>query len=369
MPTEDTVGVNAGADNAAPAPEVETSATQEAPDAGAGVTAGADDGLNDDGSFDNSSTEQQTDPVDPAKPTPDEGGPEIPEGQDSAPTKEDPRYAALNNRYSHLRRSVDERVGKVTNRNRELETQLERFKRENAQREEQERAAKLEPWSKKHPENAKFKSLKDRAKTIRETLRNLNFPEGTTEEMKTATKQSILGNLKPEEWDQLGGYEAKLRERSEELLEDPESFITPMVERLVQAGLQKAQQDFQVDHEVEQDFNDPTLKPLLEQYPEEFSKALNDGVPYHYAVHQMKLFHKMSQLENDLAKYTKKSTHVEAQQRLAKTSASITRDPRPQKTNDVYGMARKWAKENDVEIGGVRFNQKLLDLEKKFSGK
>lgn len=361
MPTEDTVGVSDDSDT------VDVSEETTTPD----QNSDADDS----GSLDNSSNEQHTDSDDsnvPPPPTPDEGGPD-PEnenqttGEEAPPETVDPRINALNERYANLRRSVDGRVGKVTSQNRQLQEELARFRSEHAKREEQERVQKLDPWSKKHPENQAFQSLKTRAKTLRETLRNLEFPEGTPEETMKATKQSIINSLSQDEWTKLNGYEAKIRERSEQMLEDPEAFFEPIAERIAAKVLQQAQQDFKVDHEVEADFNDPNLKPLLDEYANEFGTALKDGVPYHYAVHQMKLFDNMRKMEAKLAKMSKGTVHADAQRRLAKTGASITRDPKPAKTVDVYTMTKKWAAENDVEIGGTRFNQKLLDFEKKFS--
>ncbi len=362
MPTEDTVGASDESDT------VTNSEEQVTPD----QNSDADDS----GSLDNSSNEQHTDSDDsnvPPPPTPEEGGPD-PENEsqttdEAAPPEQpaDPRITALNERYANLRRSVDGRVGKVTSQNRQLQEELNRFRSEHAKREEQERVQKLDPWSKKHPDNVQFQSLKTRAKTLRETLRALQFPEGTSEEVKEATKNSIIGSLKPEEWEKLNGYEAKIRERSEQMLEDPEAFFEPIAERIAAKVLQQAQQDFKVDSEVEADFNDPTLKPLLAEYANEFGTALKEGVPYHYAVHQMKLFDTMKKMEQRIAKLSKGTVHADAQRRLAKTGASLTRDTKPAQTVDHYSMAKKWAKENEIEVGSPRFNQKLLDLEKKFS--
>lgn len=228
-------------------------------------------------------------------------------------------------------------------------TELQKWKAEQEQRAQ---AASLKPWSKAHPENPKFNGLLERAKTVEGQLRRIN--PALPPEQQEAIRETIMGALTPQEQQQIQEYRDSLQTFQRDFFTDPQGTVMPMVQQLVQAEFQQMQQRQQAQMEVSRDFQDPQLAPMVKEYGEDFSKALNDGVPYDYAKHMMVMYAELQAAKNQLKGLSGKAAQADEQRRLAKGEASITRDPRsaPQ---DPYELAKAEAKRKGVSTDGPQF--------------
>jgi hypothetical protein len=229
--------------------------------------------------------------------------------------------------------------------------ELEKWKQEQEQRA---KAASLKPWSKAHPENAKFNGVLERAKVIEQQLRRI--PANLPPEQQEAMRQAIVGALSPEEQSQIQEYRESLTSFQKDFFTDPHGTLLPMVEQLAEQKVQQALQQIEARQSVQRDFEDPTLKPLLEKHKDEFAKALQDMPqnPYEYAKHLMVTFAENQKLKEQLAKYEGKVAAADEQRRLSKSEASHTRDPRAAE-QDPYELATSEAKRRGIPLDSPRF--------------
>lgn len=212
--------------------------------------------------------------------------------------------------------------------------ELEKFKREQDQRAQ---AASLKPWSKSHPEHSKFLSRAERVSMAENAERGLD--PNLTPEARTAARNAIWATVPQDEIEQVNQFREHSREFQRNWITDPQGTLMPMVDQLVEQKIQQFQQRFQAQAEVARDFEDPKLKPLIEQYSTDFQKALEDQVPYEYAVHMLKMHAENQRLKAEHTSVGAKLESANERQRLAKGEAAITRDPRAPVV-DPYEAAR-----------------------------
>jgi hypothetical protein len=236
-------------------------------------------------------------------------------------------------------------------------SELSKWKQEQEQRAQQ---AQLKPWSKAHPDNSKFNGLLERAKVIESQLRRI--PATLPPEQQEAMKQAIIGALDPAEQQQIQEYRENLANFQRDFFTDPQGTLLPMVEQLAERKVQMALQKIEAQQSVQKDFTDPKLGPMVQQYKDDFAKALNDGVPYDYAKHMMGMYAELEALRNEKRTLSGKAAQADEQRRLAKGEASHTRDPRslPQ---DPYTLALADAKKRGVTPDSPRFASILAKYE------
>ncbi len=237
-----------------------------------------------------------------------------------------------------------------------------------AYRQQQEELAKqqnLRPWSKQHPDNIKFQGVLTRAKAVNAQLRSIDPSQPP--EVQAAAKAAIMSALSPDEQKQLQDYQDTVQQNQLSLLEDPRGFIAPIIQPLVAEAIQQERMRMQADEQVGKDFEDPELKPLIDEHRPEIAKALQDGVPYQYAVHMLKMFGQLEKLQNQVNGMSQQAAMGQEQVRLAQGKSSITRDPAPNKSADVYTLAKKEAERRGFTTADPRFLALLSETEKAHS--
>lgn len=235
-------------------------------------------------------------------------------------------------------------------------TELQKFKQEQEQRTQ---AASLKPWSKLHPEHSKFNGVLDRAKTVERQLQGID--PSLPPEQQAAVKNAILSALSPEERAQITEYRDSVQNFQRELITDPQGTLMPMVDKLVEQRMTQFMERQQAQASVAKDFADPTLAPLIEKYGDDYAKALNDGVPYEYSNHMLKMHAsnqqqsaEIAKLRAELAQAGVKVESADERQRLAKGEAAITRDQR-QPVRDPYEIAKSEAKKRGFSTSSTQF--------------
>ncbi len=261
-------------------------------------------------------------------------------------------------RYSDLQSHVDKQAHSWKQR---MESQghemagLQKWKQEQEQRA---KSAALKPWSKEHPEHRKFSGLLERAKTIDSQLRALPQTDAQGQPIppqhRQAMQDAIMAGMRPEEQQQVQEYRQWRDDFLHNFSADPQGTLLPMVEQLAEQKVQQVMQRMQAASSVQQDFQDPTLKPMLEANREEFAKALQDGVPYDYSVHMMKMHNELQQSRAELAKLKGVAGSAEERTRLLKSGATQTRDPRPS-GKDPYALAKAEAQKRGISPASPAF--------------
>jgi len=272
-------------------------------------------------------------------------------GQPPAPVDWQKRYSDL---QSHVDRQTNAWKQRMEQQGQEMSS-LQRWKQEQEQRA---KAAALKPWSKEHPEHRQFAGRLERAKTIDTQLRNLPQVDAQGQPIPPAQRQAmqdaIMAGMRPEEMQQVQEYRQWRDEFLHNFSADPQGTLLPMVEQLAEQKVQQVMQRMQAQASVQHDFQDPALKPLLEAHKEDFAKALQDGVPYDYSVHMMKMHAELQEAKAALAKANGTAASAEERTRLLKSGASPTRDPRPS-GKDPYALAKAEAIQKGISLSSPQF--------------
>lgn len=313
---------------------------------------------------DSAPAEQDTQAAQPAdKATPDTQGdksltPPIDETKPTEPAAPVQPQQNWEKRYSDLKSYTDRQVNQWQSRISDQERKFQEMNKWKQEQEQRAQAAQLKPWSKAHPEFQKFNSTLERAKVIDKQLRNI--PANLPPEQQQAMKDAIVGALSPEEQQQIGEYRESLTNFQKDFFTDPHGTLLPMVEQLAEQKVQMALQRIEAQHSVQQDFADPTLAPLIKEYGEDFSRAIQEmpQKPYEYAKQMMTLFAENQRLKQAAGQVSTASTMAAEQKRLVKGEAAITRDPRSPKP-DPYVAAKAEAEKRGIALDSPRFSTLL----------
>lgn len=255
------------------------------------------------------------------------------------------RYADL---QSHTDRQIHQWRSRMEQQGQQMQ-ELARWKQEQEQRAKQ---AALKPWSKAHPDHAKFGGLLERAKVVQQQLQRI--PANLPPEQQQAMKDAIVSALSPEEQQQISEYRDNLQNFQRDFFTDPQGTLLPMVEQLAEQKVQQVLQKLEAQQSVQRDFEDPAIKPMIEKYGQDFAKAISDGVPYDYAKHMMGMYARMQELEGQVKGMAGKAAQADEQRRLAKGEASVTRDPRTP-AQDPYELAVAEARRRGIATGSKQF--------------
>lgn len=230
-------------------------------------------------------------------------------------------------------------------------------------RQSQEKAAQqaqLKPWSKQHPENAKFNGLIERSKAIH---KQLQAADRLPPEQRQGTIEAIMAGVSPEEQGELAKYREEREAFQGKFFSDPEETMAPLIERGVQQAMQKVMQDMQGRQQVDRDFSQPHLKPILEnpQYASYLNERLARGVPYADAMEMLKLRAATDLMHKRLNGSERQTMHAQEQSRLVRGRAANTISADPAAApSDPYQLARKEAAKQGIMPGTAAFN-KLID--------
>jgi hypothetical protein len=265
-------------------------------------------------------------------------------------------------RYRDLMSHTDKQVNTWQSRMQQQSQQMAEIQKWKAEQEQRAKSAALKPWSKAHPENSKFNGLLERAKVVQQQLGRI--PGTLPPEQQQAMRDAIVSALSPEEQTQITEYRENLQNFQRDFFTDPQGTLLPMVEQLAEQKVQQVLQKIEAQQSVQRDFADPSIAPMVQKYGSEFSKALQDGVPYEYAKHMMGMFARMQELEAQAKGMAGKAAQADEQRRLAKGEASITRDPRTT-AQDPYDLAKAEAIKKGISTGSKQF----IDLLNKYTQK
>lgn len=245
----------------------------------------------------------------------------------------------------------------------QMKSEMEQLRQFKAEQERKAQEANIRPWSPRHPLHSKFQGVLSKAQYIQQSLRSIdpNLPP----EAQQAAKQAIMSQMTPEEQGIMQQYQQESQQFQRDFFSDPQNAIAPLVQPLIQQAIQQYVESVQAKQSVAKDFEDPALKPLLEQHGEEIQTMLNDGVPYDYAMHQAKMFGEVQRLRAELDGLRKRAGQGEAQQRLVRQQATISADPRVSDTPDVYKLARAEAAKQGIDTANPKFMQILADVQAK----
>lgn len=291
---------------------------------------------------DNQDNKSLTTPIDETKP---------PEQQAPPQQNWEKRYSDLK---SHSDRQVNQWQSRISDQDKKFQ-EINKWKQDQEQRAE---AAQLKPWSKAHPKFQEFNGTLERAKVIDKQLRNI--PASLPPEQQQAMKDAIIGALSPEEQQQIGEYRESLTNFQKDFFTDPHGTLLPMVEQLAEQKVQMALQKIEAQHSVQKDFADPQLAPLIKEYGEDFSRAIQEmpQKPYEYAKQMMTLFAENQRLKQAAGQVNTASIMAAEQKRLVKGEAAITRDPRAPQP-DPYETAKAEAAKRGISLDSPRFSQLL----------
>jgi|GEM_PF-4372963 len=264
----------------------------------------------------------------------------------------------LQERYENLRAHTNRQVSEWQQRMEQTGQRVSELQKYKQEQEQRAQAASLKPWSKAHPEHGKFGGLLERAKTIEQQLRGIPtvgadgqpIPAGLQDQM----RQTILSAIAPEERQQIQEYRDSLQSFQRDFFTDPQGTILPMVEQLAERKVQEVLQRQAMTQSVQRDLSDPQMAPMVEQYKDDFRKALNDGVPYEYAKHMMSMYSELEQMRGQHKTLSGKAALADEQRRLAKGAAANTRDPRAP-AHDPYQLAIADAKRLGITPDSPRF--------------
>lgn len=284
--------------------------------------------------------------------------------QTTAPTKPQPGFVPESD-FRNLQRELSRRSNEL----RQFQERMKPYEGVDpssiaAWRKQQEEArqAKLPRWSPKHPEHAGYSSLKTRWQQANATYQRLAAAEQDPAK-RQALQQHILSDFSPEEVQEMRTAALHRQQFQERMAEDPEGTLAELVESRVQQILGQREQQFQAHQQAEQSvgqwFNDPANKAVVESQGQWMEQALQSGVKWALVQREAEIRHLRAQLGNGTAKVMA----AEERTRLAKASASITRDPITAPISDPYEQAKRLAKERGIEVGGPGFMEVIEEVQ------
>lgn len=286
-----------------------------------------------------------------------------PAAQPATPQSAQPDWSkegpVLQKRYEDIRADYNRKINQWQQTYQQQSTQLTELQKFKQEQEQRAQAASLKPWSKLHPEHSKFNSMLDRAKTVERQLQGID--PSLPPEQQAAIKNAITSALSPEERAQIMEYRDSVQNFQRDLVTDPQGTLMPMVDKLVEQRMEQFMQRQKAEESVQRDFADPQLAPLIEKYSSDFKQALDEGVPYKYTTHMMKMHanteamaQEVARLKAELAKAGVKVESADARQRLVKGEAAITRDPRPP-VRDSYELAKTEGRKRGITPDSPQF--------------
>jgi hypothetical protein len=157
------------------------------------------------------------------------------------------------------------------------------------------------------------------------------------------------------------GYRTSVREFQTNFFADPVGSLMPMLQPAFQQMLEEREMTARARMEVERELQDPAFRPLVEQHAPEIRQALDDGVPYAYAVHMTKMFGQLKAMEARLSELQTPASQAREQMRLARGRAADTRSPAPPAA-DPYELARAEAARRGISTDSPQFLRLLTQL-------
>lgn len=302
-------------------------------------------------------------PASAAQPDRSSANPETTQQQPQATAPQPTQDVDWQGRYKHLQSHADRQLAEYRQRLAAAEREAVEHR---ARQEQAEKNKAIPRWRKAHPEHQKFSSVLERARTVQKQMQAID--PSLPPEQQQKLRETIASALTPDEQQEIAEYQTSVQEFNRNWMSDPEGTLREMVAPLMQQEIARVRQDAIAEASVKRDFADPELKPIIEEHAAELRKMLEDGVPYKYAIHTLKLHHAYSALAaGQRATTTVASTAAEQTRQRQPAAARTSRpDPQPRASGDSqYQLAVKEAKQLGIPTDDHRFVKILAKYEQR----
>lgn len=264
--------------------------------------------------------------------------------------------------YRNLQSYADRQIHQFRTQLQQQAQELEQLRQFRLQQQQQAEQARIPKWSRVHPEYQKFAAVKEKARAVNEQLRNI--PPELPPEAREAAQQAIMAIMSPEDRQLYHEYRQDAARRAEQFHEDPESVMLPVIQHAFNQMFEDRARQWQADQRVAQEFQDPELAPVIQQHGPEMRKALQDGVPYDYAVHMARMFARLEQTTRELSALRGQEAQVSERDRLQRGRATTERTPTPpRRVRDPYAAAKAEALERGIPTDSPQFFDLLIKHE------
>jgi hypothetical protein len=230
---------------------------------------------------------------------------------------------------------------------------------------EQSEKLKLKRWDTQHPEHGNFRSVLAKRDALSQQIRNIDKRADLAPEVKEALKQELTdASLSREEQSELSDH----WKMSQEFLTNPVGAAREVARNEAQQLIAQAFQQFnqwnQANSQVGTDLTGlpDGAKPIL-------AELLQSGQPYDVSLRLAKAEAELASLRGNQTGVQKQAAHVSEQARLAKSNATMTRDPKPVDVTPsaVYNEAKKRGLVDGIGPAHPKFPKLLLAVERELS--
>lgn len=206
--------------------------------------------------------------------------------------------------------------------------------------------ANLRRWDPKHPEHSRFQSLLDRRAKWGAQRQAIEASMPAGPERDKVLTDLAGATFTPQEQGELQEHQ----EMTRQFLSNPHAAAEQVAERtasrLIQQAFQQQNQHFQAVSQVQEDFKNLSaeMRPILK-------RELETGTPYEAAVRIAKLEADNLRLQGQVGPAQAQARAAGEQTRLARSAATITRDPRVAGGIAPYDAAKAECKKRGISLG------------------
>ncbi len=215
--------------------------------------------------------DQQTGSLTPPTPV------RAPNGSPSAQDVADPHkeLETYRTRYNDVRTYAN----KVANENQTYRKQWEgldpnRVREVMAEHEKREKASKLNPWNRGHPENSRFQQSQNKYESYKQAL-----GMAASEEEKAIINRTLGSQFSPQEAELLQKAETYRRDIQNELVSDPEAFVSSRVDTIINQRLAEYDSFQGARTTASQMLSDPGNQALIQKYAPQMADIMDGKIP------------------------------------------------------------------------------------------
>lgn len=243
-----------------------------------------------------------------------------------------------------------------------FQQQAQQWESERKRQEAEANRLKLKSWNPQHPESSRTRERLARVDAFMAAMSAATPEQQADPAYRTALARKMSVTAEDaklhDEWTQNRDHTVA------EFSADPEGYITGVARQIAAPMIQQALQQFQTHmqavQEVQRDLGDmAAIKP----YAPMLAQALQNGVPYEYALKMVAQQRELEQLKAGAGSAQRMQQSADERVRLQKQGASMTRDPRGAGMPDLYELAKKEADKDGISYDSPKFMKILSRLE------
>lgn len=252
----------------------------------------------------------------------------------------------------------------------QLKRELDDLRSFQAQARQKEREAqaqseklKLKRWDPQHPEHGNFRSMMAKRDALNKQFSNIDRRTDLTPELKEQLKGELQNaSLSPQEQEELIDHHQMTREFLTNPVGASRAVAREEAQTLVREAFAQFQQWNQANSQVGND-----LKGLPAAAQPIMAELLQQGNGYDVSIRLAKAEAELQALRGERSGATKMASHAAEQQRLAKSNATVTRDPRPADItpDTIYAEAKKLAAADNIGPAHPKFPKYYAKAEAK----